>query len=520
MADLGDVQHLFRHLNNLPGLRRSTLLAPLFARGDVPDHELQRRVRAIIDGALDAVVAQHRTEHGAAEAARWHTIYRRCDLGGELHEVVAAELGLSRRQFYRSRRYMHEALRTSIVRELDVVAGNAFAAVEEGDLALDFAVGLRGYGRVDDARSSLFALATSEIDVAKRLHAVAELVDIDAAAGGEGLAPLVEMATVLHRRRPSPLASAELAMIEASVAEIDAAYLRYTAALLRVRHHAHAAPLSRRSVELHVRAALRLAKHAVNVGNTSECDEHLAHAQRLLEHYPTAVGAFRTDLLHVEGELAIVRGRYGAAHDALDRALAAARELRRPESAMNAAQALAIVNLFRREFETARRHIRNALTLSDGLGLHMESAAAMAIHAEIELLDGRPAVALGLVEGARTRYPHSAPDRYLEDMMRADALDQLGRGVEAIPIAEAACGALDALGLRRYLGTAERIRAQIYWNNGRRRDAIVALDNAIRLLEDHGTRRSLARTYDLSARLTKNRRHRALARELESALSS
>ena len=91
---LAHAQHLLRNLHNGPALAENPFVAGLGV-GAV------RRMLAHLDSRM-AEEAAHRFRDSSL--ARQYEIFRRCDLRGEPHTAVAADLGISRRQFYRERR--------------------------------------------------------------------------------------------------------------------------------------------------------------------------------------------------------------------------------------------------------------------------------------------------------------------------------------------------------------------------------------------------------------------------------
>ncbi len=122
--DTSDARRLLRHLNDPRELRKSPLAQRLLEREALP----RAQANAAVAAQLREIVARAlaRMEPSPASVARsagydrrLHAILTRCDLAGEKHEVVARELGLSLRQFYRDRgsafERFSEALREELV---------------------------------------------------------------------------------------------------------------------------------------------------------------------------------------------------------------------------------------------------------------------------------------------------------------------------------------------------------------------------------------------------------------------
>lgn len=144
---------------SLPDARRSRapshagLVAGLMQGLDddrlVAEHPLARAFSApdaatVRENVLQAV---ERLRDLPSSGERLHAIAARCDLGGELHKIVAADLGLSRRQFYRDL----ARARGFVERELDAPFDAVPASVppSDGEARLQTAIALAsaGHGR-------------------------------------------------------------------------------------------------------------------------------------------------------------------------------------------------------------------------------------------------------------------------------------------------------------------------------------------------------------------------------------
>jgi hypothetical protein len=111
--------HLLRHLDDAHALEKNELIAP--RRLSVP--AIKRLLRAAAADLLSRDGGP-----ASAHAMRQHAILTRCDLNGEPHKVVAAECGLSMRQFYRERSTMIRRLSVVLAERLnEQSSGPAFA---------------------------------------------------------------------------------------------------------------------------------------------------------------------------------------------------------------------------------------------------------------------------------------------------------------------------------------------------------------------------------------------------------
>jgi hypothetical protein len=89
-----------------------------------------------------------------------------------------------------------------------------------------------------------------------------------------------------------------------------------------------------------------------------------------------------------------------------------------------------------------------------------------------------------------------------------------GRGAGAIAAAQHAAEAMQRQGKAGFVGHACLIRARAHERRHERAEALLAVREALPLLEHFGKTPVLATAYEMSARLTGNRAHRATAREL------
>jgi hypothetical protein len=96
-----ETRRLLRHLDAPNVLRHNALVAHLF--DERPEEITMAAIRAVVHRALDAMVDEARYAK-RTRALRFRDIITRFDLAGEPADVVADDLGLSMRHFYRERR--------------------------------------------------------------------------------------------------------------------------------------------------------------------------------------------------------------------------------------------------------------------------------------------------------------------------------------------------------------------------------------------------------------------------------
>ncbi len=106
----------------------------------------------------------------------------------------------------------------------------------------------------------------------------------------------------------------------------------------------------------------------------------------------------------------------------------------------------------------------------------------------------------------------------MRDLARAYVMLAARRAGAADRAAVDAAATSERLGLTRLTGRSFGVRAEALTALARPREARDCADAAVALLESHGTLHALASAYDLSARLTRNKRHAARATELRGVL--
>jgi hypothetical protein len=103
------VAHFLRHLYVPLALRRCPVarLISQEMRARDPDMALHAEdiafVRIMATECLEAIESEPRTMRGSTQRSRHSAILLRYEIKGEPRETVAADLGISRRQFYRER---------------------------------------------------------------------------------------------------------------------------------------------------------------------------------------------------------------------------------------------------------------------------------------------------------------------------------------------------------------------------------------------------------------------------------
>jgi len=461
-------------------------------------------VRARVVAALSTFLTGEMSRVQSERLERQHTIITRCDLGGQLHKVVAADLGISMRTFYRERRDGFARLRCALLTlpeqtpVVQPIAGDDLArrierAWEQASLGRIREAIVRLEEIVAGAPPALLAVACA------RLAGARFLANGDAATG-EALVRARRALAMLGPGAASAVAEAEIRIVEALDLECAGAF--------------------ERALQLHERVALDLrsgAPHAVDTSRRAVLARIEAHtgrgdAARALEIALDARGlvggegapaAFRTALDVAVAECTVMLGSQMAAarNGALElQATAASRGevLLAARTLQIAAQAS--LALFDREGGLA--HARAALALARevhaarlGAAMLLELAGTFA-----ELGDGETALAL-----AEERAAERERDDFFAGVVRlreADALVALGQHREAAEQAAQAVRILSRFSSRRRLGEAFLASSRAGLGRGDSRGSRTMALHAYKLLRGASWPTRTARAARLAGRRT------------------
>ncbi len=155
-------------------LAANELVGPLFREGGQV-----RQAIAVVRGLLRTAASDLLSrERGQAAALRRHAILTRCDLSGESHKSVAAELGLSMRQFYRERREMTQWLAEYLAHRLGGSRNVVASTIDVSTLELARARTLQHSGYSDLALVLLRSVAESATEPATAIAAGCQYVSV------------------------------------------------------------------------------------------------------------------------------------------------------------------------------------------------------------------------------------------------------------------------------------------------------------------------------------------------------
>jgi tetratricopeptide (TPR) repeat protein len=518
------LQHLLRNLNDFPKLRKNALVVSLSLRCNLSGHALHARIRSAVAHSLATVVGEHSIERGSERAKRWQTIVERCDLNGEKHAAVAADLGLQHTQFYFERRAALDALAGALTHELDGISNRRFAIASASEMQIQYAIGLRECGRSDEVVQILERLIDSDDGQAQRLAAITELLaTYDALAIHEMFPPLLDKARALANAASTadPAIETEMLVIDATAARVIGNGEQRIEALERARHRLRrmAAPLNRRTNDLLLRVLLHLTDAYVEAGDTAGTERYLGQAQEVFDRAPATRPQLRFWYLGNRAQLALFRGELLRGVEAMSDALAIARDNGLIRSMMQGSHFLGRAYFEGRQTAPARKHVHNAIVLSELLAHAQERANVSLLLANIERSSGHRTQALTIATKAHELFGGADIRSLTGYLTIAEALEYAGRPREALQLLDDTSAKLRCQGIHRFVGKAERIRSELYAKLKRPADAHQAINNAVEILESYGSLYELGTAYELSGRITHNRAHTKRAQEIRAQLT-
>ena len=523
------VAHLLRHLHDGVALRANPIAARYFqksASGGVVSEDLEAdaltRVHAALSAALERVFVHGGDERTRARAFRQRTIVERCDLVGEPHANVAADLGLSRREFYRERKRARERLAGYFISEQPA---GVHGRPDEFELSLAFADSLRRLGRHDAAIASMEALSGRAGGALERIRvnvalaaAHCDLGRIDAARDAIARARGFYEA----HSRSDPMLLVEIEVVAARAlwmsgkpAEEVESKNRWILAQLR----GPALLRTDRTFELEALSLMRLGMLRREIGDVQASLSFLRRAEDVLRSLPKPPPALKAELLGNLGlTLMVAPNKLAAAAEALRAYLDYSREHNLLCDAADALSSLATLHLQFGDVDKARAFARSGLELARLVSSKQQQAEVAVIAALAEAEGGDRTASLDLIAQARSDAVVGSPSWVLSELAEAQVLLSSRAYQRAWRVASEAAELMSALGMVRYAGAALRIAAEAAEGANRHDDAVRTIREAVRILEKRGHATSLARAYACSARLTHNRRDAERARVLLESL--
>ena len=522
-------RHLLHNLRNAKALRANPLVAHLLKPDPYPGGE-PLADRVVVSRVAQAVAAVLRTlapsDGNPFDGERPHRqaeIVRRCVVGTEPYKAVARDLGISLRTLFRDL----DGIRLRLVEDLPRYAPPATTVLQASDtfeLELRHADLLRNMGRFDDALVVLDQVGKQAPTALLRARAwnASAVALVDAGATERAQATIARARGALANVNGDP--SDRVALVECDIDLTEAMIARVRGeSNIAFSRYGHSAGLARplladasvQAVDVYVRAQSHYAVLCWLTGDVASAAKAVESGWNALERLPDPPEAAHYSLLSASSMVhlvancdvgwairemsaaAVLAERHGMLHDALMALGWLAGLERLSGNAIGAA-------------ETSRRTIAIARNTMTGTEFGLLCAAA----AENEANIGETASALRLIEEGRARVARGGSAWARLMLGESETLLAAGRNTEAIAAAEKAADAMQRQDKAGFVGYACLIRGLAHERNGERAQALLAAREALPLIERFGKSPELVAAYELSARLTGNRGHKANAIEL------
>ncbi|HKU67305.1 MAG TPA: hypothetical protein VJP85_06000 [Candidatus Baltobacteraceae bacterium] len=515
------VRHLLHHLENARQLRSNHLVAHFFDdSAGADDREVLARIRAAVSAAAEHLKGGTKGAQRLHQG-RHHAIVTRCDLGYEVHKRVAADLGLSLRHFYRERNAAHARL-AELLRWNPATAIVATTALDRSDLALAYARSLRDAGRTDAAIETLRGVASEAQGAENKVECMALsgewLIDADRIdRAGEALDAGLRIAEggppLARRRMIARLDVARAALLWAR-GEAGASRDLSVNAIAELRHVAGNG--DRALLTASIAASLRHAANEDDLGFLHEALRALETAGELLGRLqPAPVGLRARHLALLALLRAELYGDEASTGTTVERALDFART-----GAFGGDTVLAVVaysihlEMNRNDAPGALKVLRECVAFAQASCLPSDLGLLYKRIAECEALHGDADAAKAFATRAREVLPRGSLGWVDAHCFEATADLKRRRYLDAVDAASIAATDARRMNNHRRLGCALRLLAEGYSGLGRRAESANAIEEAIDVLEGRTHARALSLAYSVSALVTGNPRHRALAQEL------
>jgi len=525
------VSHLLRNLDLPARLRQNELVAQCFAgmrQGD--GTELDARMIALrIKATVLISIASLETEATSTlHGSRQRSIMERCDVRREKHSAVAADLGISLREFYRERRRAMERLAVVLKTELARPSEALLKTPTAFELDLDRVVNLTRVGDMPAAFKLLDSVLRETTNARDHVRACCLGVELaadrgNAAQGAEFLAQARRASASLGETHGALIVSTELALGQAmqSWAAGNLTATRFAcddAVRNATRIGAYGEP---EALRLAVTAFLRAATFALAVEENPDLAlSRLGEARRILDrmaHKPP-------DLC---GELLI---SLGLSQWYVDGHMARSLEYLREAVAILAnAQVTGFLPVALRylcetfvmvgNVREARAAGSSAVHAAKAIGSVQIWVYACLSMAAVELACANAKGALEITSRARN-VDVGGVSKAAIGVIAAEAQLALLRFDSALKSTRSLQAREQPGRPQRVVGEALRIQAEAYAGLGNVSAARDCIEASLAILAKRGNQRSKQRAYACSARVTGRRVHRALANELAISLRS
>jgi len=481
-------------------------------------------------GSTSPHLARALVESAANQLApRLRLIIARCDLGGELHEHVAADLGISRRHFYRERQVALTALYDALMHAIVTERPGSFPGLEIDGFPIERAEALSNAGFTSQAMELLEDTLGSLTHVAGRVQILLQLTELYDTLGHYSRAG-VYLEAARHLVASDSLDSAACRVTALGMTRSQACLLWHRGEVREAWRQLEAGIRGFRSavgVQSRVgqkelaKALLVLADVLAYGGSFASALAAALEAKQIafnLDFQP----ALQTQTLTTLGAMRILAG---VPSEAILPDLYTAYELAKITGFVRGIAEAS--NLLSKVFASAglnesALHFGKA-ALSASLADCMNSEERLVLRCELawaKVMAGDLNGAIETLRSAIERQGAAPPFTFgVPKILMAEIALASGDTNGALPLVLEASVDMQEIGSERGLGSALRVRAEIESALGNKRNAMRAIDEALALLARAAPATPLASAYQLSGRLTGNRRHKRLAAELAELFS-
>jgi tetratricopeptide (TPR) repeat protein len=526
-------QHLLRHLDDPNALRGNPLVGPLFDQGEGSSRvsfEVMNRINALIRACAEQIRGDATAPRESREnRERQYQILVRCDLGREPHAVVAADLALSRRQFYRERREASQSLARFVAEYVqERVARPQALAIDRFTLELSRAKALRLAGEAATSERVLRDLIASDHGFSRRVEPWCGLIDI--LMNGNRIAEAehelkqvqigLEAASGLNRnaaaqsRARIDMQLASYLLFQGRMREAVALDARAEGVVTGM-----ARSLSPEAREFFVATRIRQAVCAIMSGTLERARAGMEEARATLASADDLPLALRINFLVAYGTVKYhVGGGIDESLALVAEALALAQRHGLIELVIEAMSQLSSNAQVRGDHLTGTRYIYEILPVAERFALPAQHGMLLNVAAISETSLGHHADAVRLAARAREILAGNSLESIYSSLAEAQARLSTRAFPQSSQAARAAFAAASAIRSDRLAGTALRLLAESAEGLGRREEAREHIVGAIAALEREGPPFALFQAYQAAARITGDRKYRRSAVELGSAL--
>jgi tetratricopeptide (TPR) repeat protein len=525
-------QHLLRHLDDPAALRRNPLVVPLFEQGDANPRasvDVVSRITALIRECAERIRADATgTRENRESRERQYRILVRCDLGREPHAIVAAELALSRRQFYRERREASERLAIFLVEHArQRLARLPAAAIDRFGLELSRSKALRLAGEAQNSERVLRALIASDDGLGRRVEPWCGLIDILINDNRIGEAEH-ELEAVQAALLGARLSRTEGLQGQARIDMQLASYLWFQgrtreALALDGRAEGVVFAMARspqpEAREFFVATRIRQALCGLVSGTLERSGELLEEARAMLASSDDLPLSQRITFLIVYGTLkSHLAGTSDETTALVSEALALAQRHGHVELVIDAMCELSSDAQVRGDHAASRHYIYEILPVAERFAMPAQHGIILNVAAISETSLGRHEDAVRLAARARSVLPDNSLESIYSSLVEAQARLSTRAYARASSAARSARVAASAIQSDRLAGSALRLLAESAEGLGRIDEAREHILDAIAALEREGPLYALHQAYRAAARITGDRKIRRSALELGAVL--